>query len=85
MLDNDVSPAGDRLTLLSDLVDSETPGPARRSSRPIDVTGDVGRAFVSGRVVRYVAPDDVKERDTYDVTYVAQNLDGQARRRHSCA
>ena len=43
---------------------------------PIDVTGDVGKAFVSG-VVRYVAPDEVEERDTYTVTYVAQNLEGK--------
>ena len=76
VLDNDVSPAGDRLTLLGDLVDSETPGQLDVVA-PVDVTGDVGRAFVSGRVVRYVAPDDVEERDTYTVTYVAQNLDGK--------
>ncbi len=76
VLDNDVSPSGDRLTLLGDLVDSETPGELEVIA-PVDVTGDVGRAFVSGRVVRYVAPDDVEERDTYEITYVAQNLDGQ--------
>ncbi|HEV2796722.1 MAG TPA: Ig-like domain-containing protein, partial [Nocardioides sp.] len=76
VLDNDVSPAGDRLTLVSDLVDSETPG-GLDVVAPIDVTGDVGRAFVSGRVVRYVAPDDIEERDTYEVTYVARNLEGK--------
>jgi hypothetical protein len=76
VLDNDVSPAGDRLTLLNDLVDSETPGQLEVVA-PIDVTGDVGKAFVSGRVVRYVAPDRVEERDTYTITYVAQNLDGK--------
>lgn len=76
VLDNDVSPAGDRLTLVSDLVDSETPGELDVVA-PIDVKGDVGRAFVSGRLVRYVAPDDVSERDTYEITYVAQNLEGK--------
>ena len=76
VLDNDVSPAGDRLTLLSDLVDSEDPGQLAVIA-PNDVTGDVGRAFVSGRVVRYVAPDAVTERDTFGVTYVAQNRDGK--------
>ena len=76
VLDNDVSPAGDRLTLLPDLADTETPGQLDVVA-PIDVTGDVGRAFVSGRVVRYVAPDDVRERDTFDITYVAQNLEGR--------
>jgi hypothetical protein len=76
VLDNDVSPAGDRLTLLADLVDSDTPGRLDVVA-PIDVTGDVGSAFVSGRVVRYVAPEKVKERDTYSITYVAQNLEGK--------
>ncbi|MBD3944595.1 Ig-like domain-containing protein [Nocardioides ganghwensis] len=76
VLDNDVSPAGDRLTLLADLVDTDTPGRLDVVA-PIDVTGDVGKAFVSGRVVRYVAPDTIKERDTYSITYVAQNLEGK--------
>ncbi len=76
VLDNDVSPAGDRLTLLGDLVASETPGQLEVVA-PIDVTGDVGKAYVSGRVVRYVAPDRIEERDTYTVTYVAQNLEGK--------
>ena len=76
VLDNDVSPAGDRLTLVSDLVDSQTPGELDVVA-PIDVTGDKGRAFVSGRVVRYIAPDEVKDRDTYEITYVAQNLEGK--------
>ena len=33
--------------------------------------------IVSGRVVRYVAPEKVEERDTYTVKYVAQNLEGK--------
>lgn len=76
VLDNDVSPSGDRLSLLADLVDSETPGQLGVVA-PIDVAGDVGKAFVSGRIVRYVAPAAIAERDTFDITYVAQNLDGQ--------
>ncbi|HEX5917617.1 MAG TPA: fibronectin type III domain-containing protein [Nocardioides sp.] len=76
VLDNDVSPAGDRLTLLNDLSSSDTPGQLDVVA-PIDVTGDVGKAFVSGRVIRYVAPEEVEERDTYAVTYVAQNLEGK--------
>ncbi len=76
VLDNDVSPSGDRLTLLSDVTDSATPGELDVVA-PIDFEGDAGRAFVSGRVVRYVAPEDIAERDTFDVTYVAQNVDGQ--------
>ena len=76
VLDNDVSPSGDRLTLLNDTVDGETPGQLDVQA-PIDVTGDVGKAYVSGRVVRYVAPDTLDERDTYTITYYAQNLDGK--------
>ena len=76
VLDNDVSPAGDRLTLLNDLSSTDTPGQLAVVA-PIDVTGDVGKAFVSGRVVRYVAPEKVEERDTYTVKYVAQNLEGK--------
>lgn len=76
VLDNDVSPSGDRLTLVSDLVDAEVPGELEVVA-PIDVTGDVGKAFVSGRMVRYIAPEDIKERDTFTVPYVAQNLDGK--------
>lgn len=76
VLDNDVSPAGDRLELLADLVDSDTPGQLDVVA-PIDVTGDVGKAFVSGRVVRFVAPEEIAERDTFDVTYIAQNRDGE--------
>ena len=41
VLDNDVSPAGDRLTLLSDLSSSDTPGQLAVVA-PIDVTGDNG-------------------------------------------
>lgn len=76
VLDNDVSPAGDRLTLLNDLSSTDAPGRLAVVA-PIDVTGDVGKAFVSGRVVRYVAPENVEERDTYTVKYVAQNLEGK--------
>ena len=36
---------------------------------------------MSGRVVRYVAPDAIKERDTYTITYVAAEHRGQARHR----
>jgi hypothetical protein len=76
VLDNDLSPSGDRLTLLGDLGENGVPGELEVVA-PVDVTGDVGKAYVSGRVVRYVAPEDIEERDTYTVTYVAQNLDGQ--------
>ena len=74
VLDNDLSPSGDKLSLVGDVAEGsagELPVKA-----PIDVTGDVGRAFVSGRVVRYVAPADLLERDTFEVPYVAVNTSG---------
>ncbi len=74
VLDNDTSPSGDRLSLLTSLADG-TPGELPVTV-PVDVKGDVGRAFASGRLVRYVAPAAIKERDTFEVPYIAQNLDG---------
>lgn len=74
VLDNDLSPSGDKLSLVGDVAEGtagELPVKA-----PLDVTGDVGRAFVSGRVVRYVAPADLEERDTFEVPYVAVNTSG---------
>ena len=75
VLDNDLSPSGDRLTLLGDVVEG-SPGELEVIA-PLDVKGDVGRAFVSGRTVRYVAPADIKERDSFQVPYVAVNSTGQ--------
>ncbi|MBS2939320.1 fibronectin type III domain-containing protein [Nocardioides sp. J2M5] len=76
VLDNDVSPSGDRLTLLQDLA---TGGPSGQLDvvAPVDFTGDKGQAFTSGRLVRFVAPDTITERESFSVTYVAQNLDGK--------
>ncbi|MFN8193344.1 MAG: Ig-like domain-containing protein [Nocardioidaceae bacterium] len=74
VLDNDFSPSGDQLTLVSDLAGVD---PGR-----LEVTGPGGRvgrgdAFVAGRVVRYVAPADATTGDTYTVTYVASNAQGE--------
>lgn len=71
VLDNDVSPSGDRLSLVSDAAEG-TPGELR-VVRPVDVEGDVGKAYVTGRLVRYVAPARIDERDTYEVPYDATN------------
>ena len=74
VLDNDIAPSGDRLSLVSDAA----AGCARASSRstsPVDVKGDVGTAFVSGRNVRYIAPD-LKERDSFEVRYIARSSTG---------
>ncbi|WP_159081367.1 fibronectin type III domain-containing protein [Nocardioides sediminis] len=75
VLDNDLSPSGDRLSLLGDVVEG-APGELEVIA-PLDVKGDVGRAFVSGRTVRYVAPPDIKQRDSFQIPYVAANTTGQ--------
>lgn len=68
VLDNDVSPSGDRLVLATDVTDR--PGELDVTA-PVDYKGDAGQAFVSGRVVRYVAPGDVTERETFKIRYTA--------------
>ncbi len=75
VLDNDLSPSGDRLSLLGDVVEG-APGELEVDA-PIDVKGDVGQAFVTGRTVRYVAPAGLAERDSFTVPYVAVNTTGQ--------
>lgn len=73
VLDNDISPSGDRLSLVSDA--GETVAGELHIDRPIDVKGDIGTALVSGRNVRYIAPD-LKERDSFDIRYIASSSSG---------
>ncbi|WP_248583176.1 Ig-like domain-containing protein [Nocardioides sp. InS609-2] len=75
VLDNDYSPSGDQLSLTDDA--TELGSGELRVRAPIDVKGDVGRAFIAGRMVRYIAPPDIKERDSFDVLYVAENSAGE--------
>ena len=74
VLDNDIAPSGDRLTLVGDAA-QDVPGELEIDVLP-DVKGDVGTAFVSGRSVRYIAPD-LKERDSFEVNYVASSSSGE--------
>ena len=74
VLDNDIAPSGDRLTLVADAAEG-IPGELDVSVPP-DVKGDVGTALVSGRTVRYIAPD-LKERDSFDVHYIARSSTGE--------
>lgn len=71
VLDNDLSPSGDPLSLQHDVIEG------RAGELPVargdGGTGAAGRAFVSGRLVRYVAPADVGEGATYHIEYVALN------------
>ncbi|KRF35221.1 Ig-like domain-containing protein [Nocardioides sp. Soil805] len=75
VLDNDLSPSGDRLSLVGDVVE-DSPGELEVIG-PLDLKGDVGRAFVAGRTVRYVAPVGLAERDTFQVPYIAVNTTGE--------
>lgn len=73
VLDNDFSPAGDRLTLVGHLAEQDA---GRLQVRAQDDTKDVGQAFVAGRLVRYVAPAVVAEEQTFTVRYLATNPSG---------
>ncbi|WP_310526193.1 fibronectin type III domain-containing protein [Nocardioides sp.] len=75
VLDNDISPSGDRLSLISDAAEG-VPGELPIDV-PVDVKGDVGTALVSGRNVRYIAPD-LKERDSFEVGYIARSTTGES-------
>jgi hypothetical protein len=75
VLDNDFSPAGDELDLVADLPDQDAG--VLVVQQPGNDTGvDVGRAFVSGRFVRYVAPPSVEDAETFTIRYVATNARG---------
>ncbi len=73
-LDNDYSPSGDVLSLVSNVV-----GEKAGQLSVISEDGSVkqpGAATVSGRMVRYVAPSGTAEPATYDITYLAANTAG---------
>jgi len=74
VLDNDFSPSGDALSLVTHVTD-ETSG-----TLPVQIGGDqkvpTGAAFVAGRLVRYVAPADLTSTQTFTVPYLATNAQG---------
>ncbi|USX52265.1 Ig-like domain-containing protein [Lentzea sp. HUAS12] len=74
VLDNDISPAGAPLSLQSNV--QGAPGNGRLAVTTRDGRQDVGSAYVSGDVVRYVAPDKTDAPFVADISYVAQNPDG---------
>jgi hypothetical protein len=77
VLDNDFSPAGDQLRLVGHLA-GEDSGTLRTADPDGTATkGDTGSAYVSGRLVRYVAPRDVQDDASFQVRYVAVNEAGQ--------
>jgi hypothetical protein len=69
VLDNDATPSGDPVGLLLDA--SVAPlGELRVLGA---AGGDMGKAYVSGRQVRYVAPEKIKGAIDVDVQYVVEN------------
>ena len=74
VLDNDISPSGDRLSLVADAAQA-VPGELE-IDRVVGVKTEVGTAFVSGRNVRYIAPD-LKEQDSFNVRYIARSTTGE--------
>ncbi len=74
VLDNDIHPAGEPLTLLAQVEGAPHAGmlPVRESGGSL---ADVGGAYVAGRVVRYQAPI-VTSRVTVAVTYVVEDPEG---------
>lgn len=77
VLDNDFSPTGDELELVRDVADQDGAGELSVSSAGDD-QDDLGRAFVTGSFVRYVAPASIQDAQSYVVRYVATTSAGQS-------
>lgn len=75
VLDNDFSPSGDRLELVGDRIDGSS-GELEVITPP-DVRSRGGSAYVSGRMIRYVAPPSLSERESFTIRYVAANSSGE--------
>lgn len=75
VLDNDFSPSGDRLDLATD-TSAESSGELEVETAQ-DYVGDPGTAYTAGRVVRFVAPTGLEERESFSVPYVATNTSGE--------
>ena len=77
VLDNDFSPSGGTLTLVSGSGAGTEAGAGRLDVEPVGShTGDTGAAFVSGRTVRYVAPSAVPGPQRFTIRYQAANEQG---------
>jgi hypothetical protein len=75
VLDNDFSPAGDALGLVADVSGERAGQLSVRSGG--STSGPTGQAYVAGRLVRYVAPRDLDDPDTFEVRYIATNAAGE--------
>ena len=77
VLDNDFSPDGEQLHLVTDPgADSSTGAGQLTVDDPSHTPGAVGHAYVSGKTVRFNAPPNVTDPTTETVTYVAANERG---------
>lgn len=74
-LDNDFSPTGAPLRLVDDLVDADAGQLVVQP--PGDAQVSLGRAYVSGRFVRYVAPADLTDATTFTIPYEVEDTRGQ--------
>ncbi len=84
VLENDFSPSGDDLHLVSEPAQSAgdtrgaaIPAGALPVERPADASSGPGAAYVVGRTLRYVAPPEVTQRETYQIPYTVANTAGE--------
>ncbi len=75
VLDNDFSPAGDALGLVADVAGERAGQLTVRSGG--GTSGPTGQAFVAGRLVRYAAPRELDDPESFDVRYIATNAAGE--------
>jgi len=75
VLDNDTNPGGDPITLVPVVAGAPKPGQLVVTSAS-GATPDVGSAYVSGPLVRYVAPVSVQSQLSVIVDYVARDPAG---------
>jgi hypothetical protein len=73
-LDNDFSPSGGELTLVEHVAGEQAGSLTVRPQG--DAKVPTGQAFVTGNFVRYVAPADLTDVQTYTITYLAANGEG---------
>ncbi len=75
VLDNDFSPSGGSLTLISEGVGDRS---GRLDVQPVGAPGgSTGAAFVAGRTVRYVAPSDINAPKRFTIRYQVTNDEGE--------
>jgi len=74
VLDNDSTPDGDPLSLQKTVASAPAPG-------QLTVSPKIGAAYVSGDLVRYVAPAGITKATSVTVEYVAQNESGSSSQR----